>query len=179
MAQSHFLRLQASARGSGQKCGNRRASGAYSDVVRWCAADRREVTAMEDRAEDRWLTRRELAERYGVPVKTPAEWAIERDRAALRQDRAACALPFERCHRLGARAVSLREAQHRLTIRSDTRSPRALIVDSVRRLSGGRRDRPYGSGSGQSVVREYLDAGVGLARCGFARPMASLAGPSA
>ena len=31
---------------------------------------------MEDRVEDRWLvTRRELAERYGVPVKTPAEWA--------------------------------------------------------------------------------------------------------
>ncbi len=30
---------------------------------------------MEDLVEDRWLTRRELAERYGVPVKTPAEWA--------------------------------------------------------------------------------------------------------
>ena len=39
------------------------------------AADRREVTDMEDRTEERWLTRRELAERYGVPVKTPAEWA--------------------------------------------------------------------------------------------------------
>jgi hypothetical protein len=24
---------------------------------------------------DRWISRRELAERYGVPVKTPAEWA--------------------------------------------------------------------------------------------------------
>jgi predicted DNA-binding transcriptional regulator AlpA len=30
---------------------------------------------MEDRIEDQWLTRRELVERYGVPVKTPAEWA--------------------------------------------------------------------------------------------------------
>ena len=48
---------------------------AYSDVGRWCAADRREVTDMENRTEDRWLTRRELAERYGVPVRTPAEWA--------------------------------------------------------------------------------------------------------
>ena len=32
---------------------------------------------MEDGAEDKWLTRRELAERYGVPVKTPAEWACK------------------------------------------------------------------------------------------------------
>lgn len=32
-------------------------------------------TDMDDRTEDRWLTRRELAERYGVPMKTPAEWA--------------------------------------------------------------------------------------------------------
>jgi predicted DNA-binding transcriptional regulator AlpA len=24
---------------------------------------------------DRWISRQELAERYGVPVKTPAEWA--------------------------------------------------------------------------------------------------------
>jgi predicted DNA-binding transcriptional regulator AlpA len=32
-------------------------------------------TDMENRTEDRWLTRRELAERYGVPVKTRAEWA--------------------------------------------------------------------------------------------------------
>lgn len=24
---------------------------------------------------DRWISRRELADRYGVPVKTPAEWA--------------------------------------------------------------------------------------------------------
>src|SRR6202048_2418493 len=39
------------------------------------AADRREVTAMEEIAEDKWLTRQELADRYGLPVKTPAEWA--------------------------------------------------------------------------------------------------------
>lgn len=30
---------------------------------------------MEPGTEDKWLSRRELAERYGVPVKTPAEWA--------------------------------------------------------------------------------------------------------
>ena len=30
---------------------------------------------MEANAEDRWLSRKELADRYGVPVKTPAEWA--------------------------------------------------------------------------------------------------------
>jgi predicted DNA-binding transcriptional regulator AlpA len=28
----------------------------------------------EDNA-DKWISRQELAERYGVPVKTPAEWA--------------------------------------------------------------------------------------------------------
>jgi hypothetical protein len=31
------------------------------------------VNAMEANAEDRWLSRQELADRYGVPVKTPAE----------------------------------------------------------------------------------------------------------
>jgi predicted DNA-binding transcriptional regulator AlpA len=36
---------------------------------------RREETAMEDHADDKWITRQELADRYGVPVKTPAEWA--------------------------------------------------------------------------------------------------------
>jgi hypothetical protein len=30
---------------------------------------------METTTGDRWLSRRELAERYGFPVKTPAEWA--------------------------------------------------------------------------------------------------------
>jgi len=30
---------------------------------------------MDDIADDRWITRQELADRYGVPVKTPAEWA--------------------------------------------------------------------------------------------------------
>jgi predicted DNA-binding transcriptional regulator AlpA len=34
-----------------------------------------EVTAMDENADDRWLTRQELADRYGLPVKTPAEWA--------------------------------------------------------------------------------------------------------
>jgi hypothetical protein len=30
---------------------------------------------MQDTDADRWISRQELAERYGVPVKTPAEWA--------------------------------------------------------------------------------------------------------
>jgi predicted DNA-binding transcriptional regulator AlpA len=30
---------------------------------------------MDTNAQDRWLSRQELADRYGVPVKTPAEWA--------------------------------------------------------------------------------------------------------
>ena len=32
------------------------------------------MTTMDDNS-DKWLTRRELADRYGLPVKTPAEWA--------------------------------------------------------------------------------------------------------
>jgi predicted DNA-binding transcriptional regulator AlpA len=30
---------------------------------------------MEQITHDRWISRRELADRYGLPVKTPAEWA--------------------------------------------------------------------------------------------------------
>jgi predicted DNA-binding transcriptional regulator AlpA len=30
---------------------------------------------MDANAEDRWLSRQELADRYGVPAKTAAEWA--------------------------------------------------------------------------------------------------------
>jgi len=30
---------------------------------------------MHDDISDKWISRQELAERYGVPVKTPAEWA--------------------------------------------------------------------------------------------------------
>ena len=30
---------------------------------------------MHDDDADRWISRQELAARYGVPVKTPAEWA--------------------------------------------------------------------------------------------------------
>jgi hypothetical protein len=32
---------------------------------------------METITGDRWLTRRELADRYSLPVKTPAEWATK------------------------------------------------------------------------------------------------------
>ena len=30
---------------------------------------------MDNNTEDHWISRRELAERYVLPVKTPAEWA--------------------------------------------------------------------------------------------------------
>jgi len=40
----------------------------------WGGIDK-EVTAMQENADDKWTTRQELADRYGVPVKTPAEWA--------------------------------------------------------------------------------------------------------
>ena len=36
---------------------------------------RREVSNMVESSENTWLSRQELADRYGVPVKTPAEWA--------------------------------------------------------------------------------------------------------
>ncbi|WP_108637408.1 helix-turn-helix transcriptional regulator [Mycobacterium terramassiliense] len=32
------------------------------------------ITRIHD---DKWLTRQELADRYGLPVKTPAEWATK------------------------------------------------------------------------------------------------------
>jgi predicted DNA-binding transcriptional regulator AlpA len=35
----------------------------------------KEVTAMDKNTDDKWLTRQDLADRYGLPVKTPAEWA--------------------------------------------------------------------------------------------------------
>jgi len=31
--------------------------------------------AVDDVADDRWISRQDLADRYGLPVKTPAEWA--------------------------------------------------------------------------------------------------------
>ena len=30
---------------------------------------------MDNNTEDHWISRQELAERYGLPLKTPAEWA--------------------------------------------------------------------------------------------------------
>ncbi|WP_457144962.1 helix-turn-helix transcriptional regulator [Mycobacterium sp. URHB0021] len=30
---------------------------------------------MDSNTGDQWITRQELAQRYGLPVKTPAEWA--------------------------------------------------------------------------------------------------------
>ena len=39
------------------------------------AVPRRKETAMNDNPEDGWITRRELAGRYSLPVKTLAQWA--------------------------------------------------------------------------------------------------------
>lgn len=33
-------------------------------------ADQKEVTAMDENTDDKWLTRQDLADRYGLPVKT-------------------------------------------------------------------------------------------------------------
>jgi predicted DNA-binding transcriptional regulator AlpA len=30
---------------------------------------------MDNNADERWLSRQQLADRYGLPVKTPAQWA--------------------------------------------------------------------------------------------------------
>jgi helix-turn-helix protein len=30
---------------------------------------------VDDVADDRWISRQDLADRYGLPLKTPAEWA--------------------------------------------------------------------------------------------------------
>lgn len=46
----------------------------YSEISELGRTDK-EVTAMDENLDDKWLTRQELADRYGVPVKTPAEWA--------------------------------------------------------------------------------------------------------
>jgi predicted DNA-binding transcriptional regulator AlpA len=36
---------------------------------------RRRGAVMDSHTIDQWITRQELAERYGLPVKTPAQWA--------------------------------------------------------------------------------------------------------
>jgi hypothetical protein len=45
----------------------------------WCKPNSgsaaEEQGAMEETTDDKWISRQELADRYGVPVKTPAEWA--------------------------------------------------------------------------------------------------------
>ncbi|WP_246227608.1 helix-turn-helix transcriptional regulator [Mycolicibacterium helvum] len=33
------------------------------------------MTAIDGYPDDKWLTRQDLAHRFGLPVKTPAEWA--------------------------------------------------------------------------------------------------------
>ena len=40
----------------------------------WGRTDKK-AAAMNEIADNRWITRQDLADRYGVPVKTPAEWA--------------------------------------------------------------------------------------------------------
>ena len=60
---------------------------------------------MEDYTDDKWITRQELADRYGVPVKTPAEWASKGHWTALRQVRPARAIPAKRRIRVGKKAI--------------------------------------------------------------------------
>ncbi len=50
------------------------ASRTYSCVMPLVRRPSREEVAMPDN-NDKWLTRQELADRLGLPVKTPAEWA--------------------------------------------------------------------------------------------------------
>jgi predicted DNA-binding transcriptional regulator AlpA len=38
-------------------------------------AGAKDVNDMDNNADERWLSRQELADRYGLPVKTPAQWA--------------------------------------------------------------------------------------------------------
>jgi len=42
---------------------------------------------MDANGDDKWLSRQELADRYGVPVKTPAEWASKGTGTPVRQVR--------------------------------------------------------------------------------------------
>jgi AraC-like DNA-binding protein len=58
-----------------------------------------------DNADERWLSRRELAERYGLPVKTLRQWASKGDRPTLCPDGPSCPIPSQRRNRLGNRAV--------------------------------------------------------------------------
>ena len=38
-------------------------------------AGAKDVNDMDNNADERWLSRQQLADRYGLPVKTPAQWA--------------------------------------------------------------------------------------------------------
>ena len=49
---------------------------------------------MAESSENTWLSRQELADRYWVPVKTPAEWA-SKGTVTVRQVRSTRALPIE------------------------------------------------------------------------------------
>ena len=40
---------------------------------------------MDHNTEDHWISRQELAERYGLPVKTPAQWGSKGTEASLRR----------------------------------------------------------------------------------------------
>ena len=48
---------------------------------------------MEEIDEDKWLTRQELADRYGLPVKMPAEWASKGPDPVMPRSAWQCALP--------------------------------------------------------------------------------------
>src|SRR5262249_2497075 len=57
------------------RCHDGVTSGSDSLGCRWTYVDVVRLGAMEEITDDRWISRQELADRYGVPVNTPAEWA--------------------------------------------------------------------------------------------------------
>jgi hypothetical protein len=71
---------------------------------------------MEDYTDDKWITRQELANRYGVPVKTPAEWASKGTGPRYAKFGRHGSVPAERCNRLGTKTIRRGQAQHRVTI---------------------------------------------------------------
>ncbi len=68
---------------------------------------------MDENTEDKWLTRQDLADRLGLPVKTPAEWASKGDWSTVCEVRAARPIPAQRRNRLGATAIHRRQARLR------------------------------------------------------------------
>ena len=61
--------------GSAEKCRKWHPPRGLTVVLPDLERTEKEVTAMDENTDDKWLTRQDLADRYGLPVETPAEWA--------------------------------------------------------------------------------------------------------